>query len=360
MNPDHDSTKKRTWKQLSEAERYKIEALVRAGHSVVFISRILCRDRRTIQRELRRGSVIQRRQNSYVSRDPAVPEYLDRMVYLADAGQRVSEERASNKGRGLKIGHDHELARYLERKIGEEKYSPDAALAAIKTSGMVFAVHLSTKTVYNMISRGDFLNLTRASLPEKRRRKKRGCGKVRRVSLNNLKGRSIDERPTCIDAREEQGHWEMDLVVGKGRASLLVLTERVSRYEVLMKLPDKRQESVLKALDKLERRTGKRFHERFKSLTMDNGSEFLDCEGIEASCIRPGTKRTTCYYAHPYSAWERGSNENANKLIRRFIPKGTDIGKLSHQAIKRIEHWMNHYPRRLLGYKTAKQAYMAA
>lgn len=360
MNPDHDSTSKRTWKQLSEAERYKIEALLKAGHTAGYIGKVLGRDRRTIQRELKRGRVIQRRQNPYLSRNPEVPEYLERLEYLADAGQRVSEERASNKGRGLKIGHDHELARYLEHKIGKEKYSPDAALASIVTTGKVFAVRLCTKTVYNMISRGDFLNLTNASLPEKRRIKKRKYRKVRQVSLNNLTGRSIEERPAEVEARKEPGHWEMDLVVGSGRSCLLVLTERASRYEVLMKLPDKRQESVIKALNVLERRTGKRFHQRFKSLTMDNGSEFLDCEGIEASCLSPGTKRTTCYYAHPYSAWERGSNENANKLIRRFIPKGTDIGKLSCQAIKRIEHWMNNYPRRLLGYKTAKQAYQAA
>ena len=360
MSPDHHNTNKRTWKQLSEAERYKIEALLKAGHSAGFIGKVLGRDRRTIQRELKRGRVVQRRQNPYVSRNPAVPDYLDSLEYLADAGQRVSEERASNKGRGLKIGHDHELARYLEHKIGNEKYSPDAALASIATSGRVFAVRLCTKTVYNMISRGDFLNLTNDALPEKRRRKNRKHRKVRQVSLNNLKGRSIEERPAEVEAREELGHWEMDLVVGSGRSCLLVLTERVSRCEILMKLPDKRQESVLRALDKLEKRTGKRFPERFKSLTMDNGSEFLDCEGIEASSLTPGAKRTTCYYAHPYSAWERGSNENANKLIRRFIPKGTDIGKLSHQAIKRIERWMNNYPRRLHGYKTANQVYQAA
>ena len=360
MNPNHHNTRRRTWEQLNEIERYKIETLLKAGHGTGYISKFLSRDRRTIQREIKRGSVIQRRENPYVSRDPLVPEYLDEVVYLADAGQRVSEERASNKGRGLKIGHDHELARYLEHKIGEEKYSPDAALAAVATSGKVFAVRLCTKTVYNMITRGDFLNLTNASLPEKGRRKRRKHRKVRKVALNNLKGRSIEERPAAVDAREELGHWEMDLVVGSGRASLLVMTERVSRNELLIKLPDKRQESVVQALDRLERRTGKRFPELFKSLTMDNGSEFLDCKGMEASCLRPGTQRTICYYAHPYSAWERGSNENANKLIRRFIPKGTDIGKLSNQAIKRIEHWMNNYPRRLLGYRTAKQAYQAA
>ena len=79
---------------------------------------------------------------------------------------------------------------------------------------------------------------------------------------------------------------------------------------------------------------------------MFNGCENLDFSGIERPLFTK-MKRTKVYYAHPYSAWERGTNENANKLIRRFIPKGTDIGKFSHERIKMIEHWINNYPRRL-------------
>jgi IS30 family transposase len=93
---------------------------------------------------------------------------------------------------------------------------------------------------------------------------------------------------------------------------------------------------------------------------MDNGSEFLDSVRLEASCLNPCEKRTICYYAHPYSAYERGSNENQNKLIRRFIPKGTDIGKFKDSDIKRIERWMNNYPRRMFGYKSANDMKNAA
>ena len=104
----------------------------------------------------------------------------------------------------------------------------------------------------------------------------------------NLKGRSIEERPKGIEGRAEAGHGEMDLVVGKGRACLLVMTERMKREEILVKLPSKGQASVKEALDRLERKHGKRFAERFKSITMDNGPELLDSEAIEGSCIRPG------------------------------------------------------------------------
>jgi IS30 family transposase len=131
------------------------------------------------------------------------------------------------------------------------------------------------------------------------------------------------------------------------------LTERKTRKELIRKMADKTQQSVKKALDRIEREYGKHFKEVFKTITVDNGSEFLNSTDLECSVRRPGIQRTCIYYAHPYSAWERGSNENANKLIRRFIPKGTNISKLTHKDIQRIEHWMNNYPRRIHGYKSA-------
>ncbi len=94
----------------------------------------------------------------------------------------------------------------------------------------------------------------------------------------------------------------------------------------------------------------------FKFITADNGSEFLDYEALEASVL--GTfSRTRIYYAHPYSSWERGSNENANRIIRRFIPKGCDISKFTHKQIKRIEEWINNYPRKILDFKTAEEMF---
>lgn len=88
---------------------------------------------------------------------------------------------------------------------------------------------------------------------------------------------------------------------------------------------------------------------------VDNGVEFLNSKELETSVVRKGEQRSKIYYAHPYSSWERGSNENANKLIQRFIPKGTDISKFTQKEIQRIEHWVNNYPRRIHGYKTANE-----
>ena len=344
MGQENYNTEKKKWKQLSERERYKIEALSHMGLSPTEVSRQLGRDRRTVEREIARGKTVQR--NS---------DLTEKTVYLADVGQRKHEEAAANKGRGLKIGHDHKLSQYLEQTIGKEKWSPDAAIGAIKARGLQFTVSLCTKTVYNMIDKGIFISLTNKDLPVKKDGKKRRYKSVRKVALNNKKGRSIEERPAEIEDREEYGHWEMDCVVGKGKACLLVLTERKRREEIIFKMPFKTQACVKLALDRLERKYRNKFRKKFKSFTMDNGCEFLDMESLEASCLKLGTKRTTCYYAHPYSAWERGSNENQNKLIRRFVPKGSNIDKLSKQDVKRIENWMNNYPRKILGYKTPNQ-----
>ena len=207
---------------------------------------------------------------------------------------------------------------------------------------------LSYKTIYNYIDLGLFPNLTNKHLPVKKNGKKRKYDEVRPAG-NNEKGTSISRRAETVETREEFGHWEMDTVVGKKgtKQVLLVLTERKTRYEIVCKIKSKSQYCVVKELDKIERKMGaKKFRETFKTITCDNGCENLDFEGIERSAVVK-RKRTKVFYAHPYSAWERGSNENANKLIRRFIPKGADIGEFSHERIKMIEHWINNYPRRL-------------
>jgi len=354
------NTQKKTWQQLTEKDRYKIEALIRQGITPTEIGKALepKRDRRTIERELAKGMTLQR--NS---------DLTEKMIYLADVGQRVRDDRSANKGRGLKIGKDHELAGHLEKKIGEDGWSPDAVIGFIKNAkanltpeqlaqrGLDFKVTLCTKTVYNMIDRGDFLNITNKDLPVKRHGKKRSYNKIRKMALNNTRGRSIEERPSAVSNRQEHGHWEMDCVSGKQgtTACLLVMTERTSRKELIFKLPSKTQANVINIINTLELQHKANFTNIFQSFTMDNGSEFLDMQSIEKSCINPNTNRTICYYAHPFSAYERGSNENANKLIRRFIPKGTNIANYTDEDIKRIEHWMNNYPRKILGYKTANQ-----
>ena len=115
---------------------------------------------------------------------------------------------------------------------------------------------------------------------------------------------------------------------------------------------------TIKAIDALERKHGAvNFRAIFKSITVDNGSEFSAADEIEKSCINKTIPRTTVYFCHPYSSWERGSNENLNGMIRRKHPKGTNFEELSRDDIAATENWMNNYPRKVLGYKTAEIAY---
>ena len=129
----------------------------------------------------------------------------------------------------------------------------------------------------------------------------------------------------------------------------------MTRRQIIVRLPDRTQKSVVRALDRLERRHDNIFA-AMKSLTCDNGCEFLDSASIERSARSCGTSRASLYFAHPYSAFERGANENANRIIRRFIPKGSDIGAFSLAKIQAIEDWMNRLPRESLDGKTAAEA----
>lgn len=210
----------------------------------------------------------------------------------------------------------------------------------------------------NWIYRGEiFLNVTAEHLlykgdhrkPEDRDRQKRA---------RPAKGDTVEERPREVADRETFGNWEMDSIIGcKGsKAALVVLTERLTRYPVIFRVPDHTMESVVRGLDRIERRMGAGFRQVFRSITVDNGSEFQDCAGMERS-KRARKPRTKIYYCHPYSAYERGSNENMNRIIRRFFPKGTSFDEVTAAEVAEVEEWMANYPRRILGWATPRMLF---
>ena len=184
--------------------------------------------------------------------------------------------------------------------------------------------------------------------------KKRKYTHVKHYHLKNPLCKCITDRAPEIAFREDLGHWEQDTVVGKAKgknAVLLVLSERKTRYEIVLKIPSKSARSVCDALNKLRRKCGRNFKDIFKTITVDNGTEFSDTKNMEKYC--------PIYYCHPYSSWERGTNENINKMIRRHIPKGKDITPYTHKDIRYIQNWINNYPRKILGWQTAKEAFQA-
>lgn len=338
----------RRFSHLTWKNRLKIERMLKEKRSVQEIADALHVHNSTIYREIKRGLTQQR-----------TSELVDVEVYCPETAQRKYQENLQAKGPDLKIGNDRSLAEYIEDKIINDHYSPAAALAKIKEEGRIFSVEISEWTLYSYITKGVFQRLTNKDLPM-RGRKKKVYRKVREARLP--RGESIETRPEEINERGSAGHWEMDTVVSakNSKKRLLVLTERKTNYEIIELMPDGTTGSVVAALNRLERRFGpRRFREIFQSVTVDNGSEFADCAGMEASCER-ARPRTRIYYCHPYSAYERGSNEVGNRMIRRHLPKGTDFSNLTRREVKEIEAWMNDYPRERLGWATAKRAFMAA
>jgi transposase, IS30 family len=348
MKPKDSNKRNGKYTHLNESERYKIEVLLKSKQSVDKIARILSRARSTVYNEIKRGRVMRIQY-----------DLSERSQYRANVAQRNYEMKLHDKEYELKIGNDKRLEEYIRQKILHEKYSPDAVIGEIKVLKLKFDGMICTKTLYNYIDRGILSGISNKNLWERRKRKVRGYRKLsRRISLKNTGARSIELRPQEINNRLEYGHWEGDCVKGpKGHStSLLTLTERKTRKEIIIKIDRSNQESVQNSFDALEKKFGRSFNMIFKSITFDNGVEFLNWKSLELSCLNPKKQRTTIYFAHAYSAWERGSNEVQNRMIRRFIPKGTDIHDFSDKDIKTIEDWMNNYPRKSLGYLSANQA----
>jgi IS30 family transposase len=344
MEPDYCSTKKR-YAHLKESERYKIEVLLVDGKKAGEIAKLLRRHRATIYREIERGAVVRLQH-----------DLTEKTEYRAHVARAEYEKRGRNKERPLKIGKDKVLEEYIRIKLVDERFSPDAIIGGIKVSGRKFTGMICTKTLYNYIDKGIFSGISNKDLWQKRNKKRRKYRPVGRISRTNRMCRSIEKRPRVVEKRREYGHWEGDTIKGpmRSKTSLITLTERKSREEIIIKVEQVTQEAIQAAIDGLEQRFGHSFRSKFKSITFDNGVEFLDWRSLEIS-IFDKRRRTTIYFAHSYSSWERGTNENHNRMIRRFIPKGTDIADFKESQIKDIEGWMNNYPRKILAYKTPKQ-----
>lgn len=334
------------FKQMSKSDRIKMEALLNAGLSKAAVAEQLHFHRSTIYREYDKGKYMHR--NS---------DYTEEERYSSDLGQKAHDYAQEGKGRSLKIGNDRKLAEYIENKIVDNRFSPEAALAEVARSGIEFKTTISVRTLYRYIDNGIFLKLTNKDLPIKSKKKKHN--KKVQVQKRATAGESIENRPKEIEKREIFGHWEMDTVKGKRgvtKSCMLVLTERKTRDEIVIKLKDQGAASVVDALDRLERKWGDMFYKVFRSITVDNGVEFSDYEGMESSALKE-EKRTFVFYCHPYSSWERGTNENNNRLIRRHIPKGVDFEDTTDEEIKYIETWINNYPRGIFDFKTSAELF---
>lgn len=339
----------RHFKHLTFNDRLKIEAWLKVGVSKNEMADLLGVYISTIYRELKRGE--------YLRLNPDTYEY--EKAYSPDIAENKYRDNLSAKGPNLKVGNDFEFCSYVEHKIIDDKYSPAAVLGEIESKCLNFNTNICVSTLYSYIDKGVFLNLTNKHLSVKGNRRVTNYRRIK--SSKPSRGTSIEKRPEEVSERNTFGHWEMDCVIGKKdtRKTLLVLTERYTRHEIVKIMKDKTANSVVKAIDRIERQLGsKKFRSIFKTITVDNGCEFQDFKGMERSVLTK-SKRTKVFYCHPYSSYERGSNENQNKLIRRHYSKGTSFDSLKQSDVDKLQDWINNYPRKIFNWCTSNDVFEA-
>lgn len=336
----------RHYKTIDEFERHTLETLLKKKIAISEIARIMNRPRRSIQREIKRGLV-------------AVLNESDKVIHFEYSAVVAQQTRATNFSRcGSKPKHDADDAKIYAKLIHEKKWSP-AAVVAYATQNNLVNLPISESTLYTHVAKGLIPNTSNVHLPRKgltSRRSQKQYSKPKEPCF----GESIENRPEEINSRKTFGHWEGDLVCSgwNKKGAVLTLLERKTRYLVSIKLPDKKAESVDAALNFLEKKLKGKASKIIRSITFDNGREFSHDKVIEQSCLNKNKKRWKVYYCHPYTSCERGSNENANGLLRRAgIPKGCDISNLEKGAVAKAAQWVNKLPREILGFKTAAQAF---
>ncbi len=325
---------------IKEYERYKIEAWLKAGVSKKEIAKNLNKCLTCIYNEIKRGTV-----------ELLGYDLIPYKTYSAEYAQTVHEKKSHNKGQNSKCKGQYEMLCYISDMICSQRLSPYAVTQVMKGTG--FSFKPCVRTIYNYIYSGLVPGVTAECLAYKRKKKRQR--KIAKIPVSYAEKTLIDERTADIDSRDAAGHWEMDTVYSgknKNKACLLVLTERKTRKEMILKMKDRTAQATVNALDSLERRLGKRlFRKMFRSITCDNGVEFSDVKGITKN------NRTVLYHCHAYASYERGSNENQNKLIRRFIKKGEDISKYTKRQIQDIEGWINMLPRKMFDGRSSEEVF---
>jgi IS30 family transposase len=319
------------YKRLSLKERVIIETLLGENKSKSFISERLKRARSTISREI----------NKWVQHPGE--------TYNAELAHWNAEDDYLNKRTKDKIGTYNRLKFYVYKGLLNQ-WSPEQISGRIKDSYPHDPImRISYEAIYIHIYSHPQGRLNRkliALLPyHKSRRRKIDRSKKRRSRIKDQT--SIEQRSMHIEYRQEIGHWEGDLMIGVGQKSAIgTLVERKARFTYIVKLKNRRSVTVVKGFAKELNTLESMFK---KTMTYDNGMEMAQHKLF--------TKNTgmQVYFAHPYSSWERGTNENTNGLIRRYFPKGTDFNNVSEEQLKIVQDKLNNRPRKVLGFKTPNE-----
>ena len=331
------NTKHKKYEHLSSEERHIIEVRLNEDKwSIYAIAKSLGRHYNTIKNEIDRGTVYL--YNGKVGR------------YKADKGEEVYLKHRKNSRRNYRALDTVVFLKYVEKHFKEDNWSLDACVGYARANNLYNNDEMvCTKTLYNYVDLG-LLNIKNIDLPEKLSRKTKP--KKNRENKRKL-GNSIEQRPNSVDTREEFGHWEIDSVIGRkaeGESQVMTIVERKLRESLWIKVRDHSAEAIDEALAGLIDQFGDKYNEVFKSITGDNGSEFANLSQVEAKGI-------AVYFTHPYSSYEKGTNECHNKMLRRFIPKGKSIDDYSADDILYFADKINNLPRKILDYRTPEEMF---
>lgn len=310
------------YKQLSLEEREKFFSLKEQGLSLRNIGLILNRSHTTLGRELKRNA----------------PYGVE---YVPCRAQKRYEHRCK-KQRSKAPLKSPEILLYVREKL-RIGWSPGTISGRLLLDK---GQHIHPETIYRYIyKKGNRKEHLEQYLTLKRKRRMKLEGR-RPKRLNRIQNAlSIEQRPKEVLSRNEFGHWETDLMLGKQEHShaLLVNIERTSRYIVMTKIPNKTSQATSTNMVRILKK------HKPKTVTSDNGPEnALHQEVSEKLDIE-------YYFCHPYSSWEKGSVENRIGVVRRYIPKGVDINTYSHKEIRIIQERVNNTPMKCLGYLTPKE-----
>ena len=306
--------------QLTETERYHIYGLKRAGLSISSIARAVNRHKSTISREFKRN--IQKR-----GWRPMLAHQLAQSRKYNKSPKRISQSTWNKVVNGL-----------------QNDWSPEQISGRLKQE---LGISVSHEWIYQYIyqDKASGGSLYRYLCRKKRYRKRQGIYETR-GKLNH--GTSIDLRPQIVDTRVRIGDWEVDTVIGtKTGSSLVSLVDRTSRLSQFIKVDTRKADTVASVIIKQLKSLDKPVHK----ITADNGKEF--------SAFQQVTEKLGAefYFAHPYSSWQRGSNENTNGLLRRFFPKGTSFDKVSQYEIDAVVDQLNNRPRKCLNFSTPNEVF---
>ena len=303
--------------QLTYEQRYQIYALLKIGHTQSEISKCLRVHRSTICRELRRN--------------------IGGRGYRPNQAHQLATNRCQNKR--LRIGEDH-------WKLVTERIQFDLSPEQVSNDLKKIGLQISHEWIYQYVylDKKNGGNLHTHLRCQKTYRKRTGSYDRRGRIVGQI---SIDERPAIVNERKRLGDWEGDTIVGaRHKGAVLTLVDRKSGYTLLAGLPKREAELLSEQAIRLLNSVP-----HAETLTLDNGKEFA-----KHAKIKNGTN-AEIYFAHPYSSWERGTNENTNGLIRQYLPKSRRLDNVTEHELEFIMIRLNHRPRKRLGYLTPHEVF---